>query len=70
MVYLKADPSLVARRLAARTGHFFPASLLDSQYRTLQEPGPDENVLTLAADQTPVTIVDQVIDWLSPPADC
>lgn len=69
MVYLKADSALVSRRLAARTDHFFPATLLDSQYRTLQEPGPDEDVLTLAADQTPAAIVDQVIDWLSAPAD-
>jgi gluconokinase len=66
MVYLKADRTLVASRLAARTGHFFPAALVDSQYQALQEPGPDEDALTVAADQAPTDIVDQVIDWLPP----
>lgn len=64
MVYLKADRALVGDRLATRTGHFFPAALLDSQFQALQEPGPDEPVLTVSADQAATGIVDQITDWL------
>jgi len=40
LVYLKGERSLVARRIAPRQGHhFMPASLLDSQFGALQEPG-------------------------------
>ena len=37
-VYLQASPGLIARRLAARTGHFMPHELLESQFGTLEEP--------------------------------
>lgn len=37
-------PALEAR-LAARHGHFMPASLLDSQLATLEVPGPDERAI-------------------------
>ena len=39
VVYLKGDPATIAPRLAARSGHFMPASLLASQFATLEEPG-------------------------------
>ena len=32
-----------AEHLAGRSGHFMPASLLQSQIDTLEEPGPDED---------------------------
>lgn len=41
-IFLSGDPSLLAERLAARHGHFMPASLLDSQLATLEPPAPDE----------------------------
>ncbi len=34
--------------MAARHGHFMPTSLLDSQFRTLEEPAPDENPLVVS----------------------
>jgi carbohydrate kinase (thermoresistant glucokinase family) len=37
-VYLRADRALLAARLAARPGHFFPAALLDDQLHTLEPP--------------------------------
>jgi gluconokinase len=37
-VYLKGDRATLASRLAARAGHYMPASLLDSQLATLEEP--------------------------------
>ena len=37
-VYLKGDAATIGPRLAGRTGHFMPASLLASQFATLEEP--------------------------------
>ena len=37
-VWLKGSRELIAKRLAARHGHFMPASLLDSQFATLEPP--------------------------------
>ena len=37
-VYLKGDAKTIGPRLAGRTGHFMPASLLESQFATLEEP--------------------------------
>jgi carbohydrate kinase (thermoresistant glucokinase family) len=38
LVYLKGDAATIAARLAHRSGHFMPPSLLPSQLATLQEP--------------------------------
>lgn len=43
-VFLHGDHGLLAARMAARTGHYMPLSLLDSQLATLEPPGADENV--------------------------
>lgn len=37
-VYLKGDPELIRSRLGARSGHYMPAELLQSQFDTLEEP--------------------------------
>jgi len=37
-VHLMGDRATLAPRLAARAGHYMPASLLDSQLATLEEP--------------------------------
>jgi len=36
--YLRGDAATIAPRLAGRSGHFMPASLLTSQFATLEEP--------------------------------
>src|SRR5258705_4834283 len=42
LLYLHGDVELIAARLTARKEHFMPASLLDSQLATLEEPDDDE----------------------------
>lgn len=37
-IYLRADRATLERRLRSRPGHFMPASLLDDQLATLEEP--------------------------------
>ncbi|HEU4826411.1 MAG TPA: ribose-5-phosphate isomerase RpiA [Dongiaceae bacterium] len=45
LVYLRGGRDLIAKRLSGRHGHFMPASLLQSQFDTLDEPGPEEDPL-------------------------
>ena len=49
VLYLEASPELLTQRLAERSGHFMPASLLDSQLATLEPLEPDERGVTLSA---------------------
>ncbi len=49
-VYLAGTRAVIAARMAARTGHFMPMALLDSQFATLEPPGP-EDALTINIDQ-------------------
>jgi gluconokinase len=51
MAFLQISHEVAAARLAHRHGHFFPAQLLNSQFRDLQPPGPDEHVLIVDASQ-------------------
>jgi|FEC22Drversion2_1045045.scaffolds.fasta_scaffold00555_10 ribose 5-phosphate isomerase A len=47
LVYLRGGHDLIAARLAGRSGHFMPPSLLQSQIDTLEEPTADEDPLTV-----------------------
>ncbi|HVO18461.1 MAG TPA: gluconokinase, GntK/IdnK-type [Anaeromyxobacter sp.] len=64
MVYLRGDRELVARRLADRRGHFFRPELLESQFETLEEPGPDEGVLAVPIAGSPASIAEAVLSAL------
>jgi carbohydrate kinase (thermoresistant glucokinase family) len=65
LVYLKGSRTLIGERMQARHGHFMPASLLDSQFQTLEEPGPDENPITVEIGGTPDEIVRAALERLS-----
>ncbi|GCL63895.1 gluconokinase [Pseudaquabacterium pictum] len=46
-VHLHGSADLLRHRLQARTGHYMPPSLLDSQLATLEPPAADEAAITL-----------------------
>lgn len=50
-VYLRVPRAILAERLTHRQ-HFMPPSLLGSQLATLEEPGADEDAISVAADGT------------------
>lgn len=52
-VFLHGDPALLAGRLARRTGHYMPPSLLQSQLQTLEPPGDDEAPIRLDIAEPP-----------------
>jgi gluconokinase len=60
IVYLKGDRDLIARRLAARNGHYMPASLLDSQFAALEEPRADEHAIVVSIVPHPREIVETI----------
>jgi gluconokinase len=61
LVYLKGTKDLIARRMAARKGHFMPATLLDSQFATLEEPDDTEHPVVVSIEPPPDEIVDEVV---------
>jgi gluconokinase len=50
--------------MAARTGHYMPSSLLDSQFAALEVPAPDE-ALAIDIDQPLDAIVTAAADGLN-----
>ena len=56
-VFLEGPRALIAERFAGRTGHYMPASLLDSQFATLERPDADEKVWVCDISDTPDDIV-------------
>jgi gluconokinase len=67
IVYLDGTRELIASRLAARKGHFMPPGLLDSQFKTLQPPGTDENPVAVSIDASVDAIVDDIVGKLGLP---
>ncbi len=50
-LFLTGSRTVIEARMRARSGHFMPPSLLDSQFATLEPPGPDEDALQVDIDQ-------------------
>lgn len=51
IAHLQLSPALAQARCAARPGHFFPASLVDSQFATLESTAGEPDVLALDASE-------------------
>ncbi|MFE9428209.1 gluconokinase [Kitasatospora sp. NPDC006697] len=67
-LHLDGGRPLVADRIAARTGHFMPPSLLDSQYALLEPLQADERgaVLAVGPADTPHDLVEKAAALLRP----
>lgn len=65
LVYLKGSRALIGRRMAARHEHFMPTALLDSQFATLEEPGPDERPIVVGVGPSPQAIVAEILSALA-----
>jgi gluconokinase len=64
LIYLKGDIEMIGRRMSARHEHFMPASLLQSQFDALEEPGPDENPIVASIEPRPREVVANVLSAL------
>lgn len=61
LVYLHGRRELLAERIAARTDHYMPPSLLDSQLAALEAPQPDEAALAFDVALSPQQIVERIL---------
>jgi gluconokinase len=66
MVFLQVSRELLERRLMARTDHFFPEKLLDSQLAVLEPPGPGERVQSVLAEGDSAQTAAKIIATLWP----
>jgi carbohydrate kinase (thermoresistant glucokinase family) len=64
-VYLKAARALLEARVQARHHEYMPASLLDSQLATLEEPGPDEPAIVVDAALSAEAEVEAALEKLA-----
>lgn len=64
-VYLHGSRNIIAARLGERRGHFMPASLLESQFATLEEPAVPEQAITVDVTLPLTQIVETVADALA-----
>jgi carbohydrate kinase (thermoresistant glucokinase family) len=64
-VHLHGEKAVIAERIARRHHEYMPASLLDSQFATLEMPAPDENVLTMSILDSVETIARKVAKSLT-----
>ena len=62
IVYLKGDAQTIGPRLALRSGHYMPPSLLASQFAALEEP---EDAMVIDIRQTAETQAAQIAAALS-----
>ena len=60
---LQGSPEVIRKRQASRPGHFMPASLLHSQFATLEQLAPDEHGVTIDVDQSIDAIVEDYVRW-------
>jgi gluconokinase len=63
-VYLAGTHTEIAAHLAHRTGHFMPASLLDSQFAALEEPADDEPAYRVSIGPDAPIVVQHILDGL------
>jgi ribose 5-phosphate isomerase A len=64
LIYLRGGRDLMAQHLAGRGGHFMPASLLQSQIDTLEEPDPSEDPLIVDAGRPAAQVAEEIIRLL------
>jgi gluconokinase len=63
-VFLRLTREQARQRVAARPGHMFPVSLVDSQFEALEDPSDEPGVLALDATRPPHELVAALAHWV------
>ncbi|MCW6511053.1 gluconokinase [Lichenifustis flavocetrariae] len=63
-IYLEAEEADMERRLRARPHHYMPASLVRSQFATLEPPSGETGVLVLQATAPAASNAERAAAWL------
>jgi len=64
VIYLQGSRELIMSRLNERKGHYFPASLLDSQFAALEEPDTSEHALIAGVEKNIDGLVEEILQRL------
>ncbi|HSH91176.1 MAG TPA: gluconokinase [Ramlibacter sp.] len=64
-VHLELTQQQALERVASRGGHFYPPSLVASQFKTLEDPSAEPGVLVLDACAALDQVEREVVRWLS-----
>ena len=64
-IHLHGSELVLAKRIAARKGHFMPASLLANQLATLEIPDATELVLTIDVTLSPARQLERAVNYLN-----
>ena len=68
-VHLKISEAEALRRVARRAGHFYPPSLVASQFAALQVPSGEAGVLTLDGEAPLTELGQSAAQWLTSTAN-
>ena len=60
-LFLHGGRELIAGRMRARSGHYMPVSLLDSQFAALELPQGEADVRAIDIDATPAQLLEQAL---------
>lgn len=63
-VHLAITQAESLRRVGSRPGHFYPPSLVASQFEALQDPAGEYGVLSLAGSAPPEELAQKAATWL------
>lgn len=61
-LYLKGTKEVIQARMNARKGHFMPSQLLDSQFKTLEEP---QNALEIDLTKSPAEMMQETLEKIN-----
>jgi gluconokinase len=64
IVYLEIDLAAARSRVAGRSGHLFPAGLVDSQFAALEAPVPGPDVLIVSAMLPTAVLCQKIVSWI------
>jgi gluconokinase len=66
-VHLQITQAEALRRVHARDAHFYPPSLVASQFEVLEAPSHEPGVLEIDASASLETVAERVVEWLQKP---
>ena len=65
-VLVKVSRELALERVAHRTAHYMPVTLIDSQFKTLEQPDAEPRTLMIDGSRPIDELMDIVDAWLAP----
>jgi len=64
-LHLSGAPAVIAKRQAARQGHFMPPSLMASQFATLEDPAAEADAVIVSVSASPHEVVAAALEQLA-----